>query len=437
MRLSSLLFLLTIPALVACVPIQAVSTPTGTQGSPAPLSAPRVETPSTTNEASPTATGQPGEEAAASDQLPPKAALERLFSGVPLEEAWFATSFLAQVPIAQIEEITGPLAEQLGTLERIEGENSPFTLVFTLGTVSTEIYLDGDGRIVGLFFHSPTPIVASLDEAIAMIEELSGEVNVLVTRNGEEIAALDADTPLGVGSAFKLEVLTLLRNQIEVGSHAWDEVVPLEAAWKGLPSSLLMNWPDDSPVTLHTLATLMISISDNTATDALIDIVGRDEIEAVDPRNRPFLKTQELFKLKSTPNAELLEQYRNGDETDKRQVVEALADLPLPTAQEMPTVPVLDVEWFFTAYELCDWMAQVQDLDLMTVEPGPAATQANHWARIAFKGGSELGVLNLTTWLEAEDGTSYCVTMTQNNADAPVNEAEVTTLYQALLSMLQ
>ena len=41
---------------------------------------------------------------------------------------------------------------------------------------------------------------------------------------------------------------------------------------------MAQDWPKGAPVTLHTLATLMISISDNTATDQLIAIVGRDAI---------------------------------------------------------------------------------------------------------------------------------------------------------------
>ena len=72
-----------------------------------------------------------------------------------------------------------------------------------------------------------------------------------------------------------------LREEVEAGRRAWDEVVRLEEAWKSLPSGLLQGWPEGSPLTLHTLAALMISLSDNTATDALIALLGRERLEAL------------------------------------------------------------------------------------------------------------------------------------------------------------
>jgi hypothetical protein len=82
-------------------------------------------------------------------------------------------------------------------------------------------------------------------------------------------------------------------------------------------------------------------------------------------------------------------------------------------------------------------MTQVVDLPLMTVSPGPAANQPDRWAHIAFKGGSELGILNLTTWLESAEGDSYCVAITQNNANAAIDEERVSTLYRSLVSVLE
>lgn len=95
-----------------------------------------------------------------------------------------------------------------------------------------------------------------------------------------------------------------------------------------------------------------------------------------------------------------------------------------------------DVEWFYTAHELCDLMAQVEDLDLMTVEPGPSVSQPEQWARVAYKGGSEAGVLNLTTWIESQEEVNYCVTMTENNANAPVDDAQFLSAYRALVATL-
>src|SRR3546814_1131698 len=39
-------------------------------------------------------------------------------------------------------------------------------------------------------------------------------------------------------------------------------------------------WPKDTPVTVQSLANWMISVSDNSATDTLIHLLGRKNIEA-------------------------------------------------------------------------------------------------------------------------------------------------------------
>jgi hypothetical protein len=84
------------------------------------------------------------------------------------------------------------------------------------------------------------------------------------------------------------------------------------------------------------------------------------------------------------------------------------------------------VEWPFAATELCNLMAQVEALPLMSINPGVA--NPNNWARVAFEGGSEPGVLNLTTWLEPDSGEPYCVVTTWNDATQPLEDVTLTRL---------
>ncbi len=367
--------------------------------------------------------------------ITPKAALERFFTE-PLAQEHFTDEVLAQVSLAQLDEVKTQLTTQLGAYERVQGNASPFTAVFANGTATTQITLNDEGRIAGLFFSNYAAEVSSVEEAVSSFEELPGETSVFVSRNGEEVAALNADTPLAVGSTFKLAVLSTLREQIEAGTHAWDEVVTLKPEWKSLPSGVLQAWPNHAPVTLQTLATLMISRSDNTATDALIAILGREAVEAKTERNRPFLTTQEAFKLKDPANRVLLGRYLSDNETGKRQVLSALAARPLPSADLFsggPTAP--EVEWFFTTRELCTLMAEVQDLPFMSVNSGVANPE--NWQRAAFKGGSEPGVLNLTTWLTAQGGEEVCVSATQTRTDAVIDESAFSALYGGLLEVLR
>jgi beta-lactamase class A len=120
------------------------------------------------------------------------------------------------------------------------------------------------------------PASGSLEETLGSLDELPGSVSYLIRKNGETIAARNPDTALAVGSTFKLAVLRALRDRIENGGLSWDHTVSLKKEWRSLPTGILQDWPSGSSVTLQTLATLMISVSDNTAADALIDILAQD-----------------------------------------------------------------------------------------------------------------------------------------------------------------
>ena len=55
------------------------------------------------------------------------------------------------------------------------------------------------------------------------------------------------------------------------------------------------------------------------------------------------------------------------------------------------------------------------------------------WQTIAFKGGSEPGVLNLTTHLKDAAGRTYCVVATWNNPEDPVDEETRALFYRDIL----
>lgn len=367
--------------------------------------------------------------------MPPKAALERLFTAASIEAEWFAPTFLAQVPIAQIQQIITGIKAELGTYQGVQNEGEDYRIVFDRGFVPTKIGLNANGQISGLFFQPSRLKFSQLSDIVAAFKALPGQVSLLVLEDGTERVAFHTHQPLAVGSTFKLAVLATLMQQIKAGQHSWEEVVSLQSQWKSLPSGVLQTWPDNSFLTVQSLAALMISQSDNTATDHLMHLVGREAIEAITPCNRPFLSTREAFVLKSRKNSDLLQQYRVGDEAARRQLLQTLTQKPLPSSDEFTAEPVaLDIEWFFTTTELCSLMAQVKDLPLMSINPGVA--QPQHWQQVAYKGGSESGVLNLTTGLKAKDGKQYCVSATWNNA-AALDESHFFTLYTSLLELLK
>jgi beta-lactamase class A len=208
----------------------------------------------------------------------------------------------------------------------------------------------------------------------------------------------------------------------------------LRSAWKSLPSGILLQWPDGTPITLATYENEMISISDNTAADALLSIAGREHVETFAEHDKPFLSTREAFVLKAPVNAALLARYRAANESGRRAMLLEIDGLPLPEISVFDAGPLAtDVEWFFTPNELCSLMSKVSDLPAMHINPGVA--KPADWQQIAYKGGSEPGVLNLTTAVIGKNGKRYCIAATWNNT-AVLDEPRFYTLYGDLLTAL-
>lgn len=272
-------------------------------------------------------------------------------------------------------------------------------------------------------------------------QALPGRTSVLVLKDQTTSAelrpkpwlAINADQPLAIASAFKLQVLAELQQQIMQGKHRWDEVVQLQPEWKSIPSGILQDWPDHTPLTLQTLATLMISISDNTAADALIYIVGRDALAASSPHNPPLLTTREVFTLKSPENQGLLAEYRS--HSNRQELLPAIHKAPLPSVEMVDNQSLApDIEWFLTTQELCQLMAKVADLPLMQINTG--IVNADYWQQVAFKGGAEPGVLNLTTALKKDSGERYCVSATWND-QYPLEEYRFFDLFSETIETIQ
>src|SRR5581483_6504179 len=362
-------------------------------------------------------------------------AVRTVLTANPVPADIFAPSFLAQIPVTQLAMVVAQVTGPLGVFQRLDGANGQYTAVYSRGTVKVFVHLDALGRIDSLLLRDPVISGGSLDEALKGFQDLPGITSYVVLKNGRELASYNAEKSLGSGSTFKLAVLNALRKQIASGRRRWNDVVTLLPSWKSLPSGVLQSWPDNSPVTIATLATEMISISDNTAADTLIHILGRDAIRPFGGTNVPFLTTREMFTIKSKNNAALRARYRTGSAAERTAVLAELDKQPLPDVTVLDTDPALsDIEWHFTNRQLCGLMQSVAGLPLMSVNPGVASP--SQWKRIAYKGGSDWGVISMTTWLEAKNGTRYCVSATWSDSKEPVVEGTFSALYAKVLGAL-
>ncbi|MGH0052872.1 MAG: serine hydrolase [Sphaerochaetaceae bacterium] len=362
-------------------------------------------------------------------------ALTQLFAKGPASMG-YTKQFTAAAPLPVMEQYLTQITQQVGTFEKVEGTSNPYTAIFENGTVTVYISLDSQGNIAGIQFAEIIASQGTLSDAVKVITDLDAETAVLIRKNGKTLVAHQADIPLAVGSAFKLGVLAALEDAVQTGRLRWDQSISLDSSWKSLPSGILQDWPSGTSITIETLAILMISQSDNTATDTLMSILGRDKVEAYLPHSIPTLTTGEMFRLKNPDNDDLLSRYRAASLSGKRASLDELKTRDLPSSSLFSGDPIaLDVEWFMTVTELSDLIERLQDLDPMTVNPGLALKE--HWYRIAYKGGSEPGVLNLTTFLMDEAHNRYTVSVTVNNPDKPLDDTMIMGAYQTILNYLQ
>lgn len=366
-------------------------------------------------------------------------------------EAMFAPSFLAAVPRGQVMAISGQLRGQHGAVVGLAGieprsaEAGVVAIAYERAEVRMQMVIENapPHRITGLLIDD---VRAQGGDPAAVLDEiraLPGLTGFAVARLGDNGPALaeahEADRPMAVGSAFKLFILAELARAVNAGERTWADVVPLDR--RSLPSGFLAQWPQGSPMTLHSLAGLMISQSDNTATDTLLHLLGRERVEAIqsaigiaDPaRNRPFLSTLEAFALKAG-GEDMHAQWRDGDEAARR----ALLDGPVAAIGAGDIDPLVlsgtphridTVEWFASAADLVrvmDWLRRQGGETaraILAINPGLGRGTADGFAFAGFKGGSEPGVLNLTYLLQDRDGAWHVVAANWNDPANALDEA--------------
>jgi beta-lactamase class A len=365
----------------------------------------------------------------------------RVLTAPQERSTWFAPAFLARVTVTQVQAVVQSLNAQFGPYQSVTPQPDGSYLVrFQRGTIRARIHLDGQGRIDGLLFTNPQFIYVSRSAALQGLQRLPGQISLLVLANGTPLLSVAPGRVLAVGSAFKLAVLAALQQRINARRLSWTQQVTLRAQDKSLPSGVLQTRPNGSRYTVADLARYMISVSDNTAADLLIHLVGRTAIAPFIPeRDRPILTTRELFALKDPANKGLRERYLAAATPAARLAILAQVDrLPLPSLRVLvplfargPVAP--QIEYFFNVRQLCGLMARVQQLPQMSINPGVA--NPAEWTHVAFKGGSEPGVLNLTTMVTARNGVTYCVSATWNNA-ALLDEGRFEALYSSVLHSL-
>ncbi len=388
----------------------------------------------------------------------------RVLQGNLAPEKVFAPAFLSAVPPAQLDAIARQLVAANGALlgaenVRDDGKGgTTFDIVYAHGRGPAQIHLGPAPRflVTGFNIGAVLPANDTPQKILEDIEALPGVTGVgiyeLDKTGPVPILLRDADRQMAIGSAFKLYVLSALAREIAAGKRRWSDVVPLGA--RSLPGGTMQEWPEQAPVTLQTLATMMISISDNTATDTLMRLLGREAIAAevvasghsAPSRMLPMLTTIEAFALKAGDPARAAE-YARAD--DKAQFAMLDRWAPVLTRENVdpgrlatPQPLAIDsIEWFASAHDIARILARLRDggdpavLQILSVNPSIPEQEATYWDYVGYKGGSESGVLNLSWLLKDKRGRWLAIAATWNNAEKNVDDTKLELLALRLMRM--
>jgi hypothetical protein len=131
------------------------------------------------------------------------------------------------------------------------------------------------------------------------------------------------------------------------------------------------------------------------------------------------------------------EQYLEAPQAKRRELLEQLRQIPRRRVKGRWKEPRLvdRLEWFFSTRDLCEEMLRLRDLPPFRATRGPALP--GRWRRIAYKGGSEPGVRNVTLALQHRKSRRWhCLSITWNNPKARLDRPRFRALVRRALWLL-
>jgi hypothetical protein len=334
----------------------------------------------------------------------------------------------------------------------VPGTAVRYLLVQEQGDTLITCVFDQEGLLTGYWF-KPAPPRWSLDEIRARMEAWKGDYgfhHVVLDKDGKVLAEECKSRGREVfplGSIFKVYILAELARQVEEGKLSLERKVTIQEPLKSLPSGVLHTKDAGTEVTVEEMARQMIAISDNTATDHLLHLVGREQVEehlaeyfnTVPARNTPFLSTREMFLIKGGGKEQaalgfdfkvLCERYPKADVATRREMVTKLSApfRELSIAAILPMVGLgyqirssfqgrhLTFEWFarpgdITALYLAAHRGTLKGAKtfLRFFAAGSEIYPRNRLRYHGFKGGSETNVFALSALATHPNGRTVAI----------------------------
>lgn len=339
-------------------------------------------------------------------------------------------AFTAEMPVDDFAEFINRQVQpgapwKLESFLPVSEHASLSTISSPAGRFGMELSLDPDTELINSILFSPMPEpgepVESFDELTQELDELPVELSMLVVEGDEVIYEREPDLVMPLSSTAKLYVLYALVQAVDAGEADWEDTLVLTDELRSLPSGQLQNEETGYELSVTEAAREMIAISDNTATDMILDYLGRESVEeAVEQAGHhdpslltPFLSTRDLFQLR-WGNPELGERYMEADEERRTEILEDLAD-------ETLELDPADLTQDATSEERLEWYATAEDV--VAVHQALSAAREDHpeltevlttnsglvaepdepwWEEISYKGGSAVEALS-GSWTLADN----------------------------------
>ncbi len=266
-----------------------------------------------------------------------------------------------------------------------------------------------------------------------------------------------SSTPRPLASEFKLFVLGALANEIAAGRVGWKQELTvqnqLRSAGNAAGKGSLQFSPAGTKVSVQETATKMISISDNTAADMLINLVGQPALESqvrqwsnTPQLDSPLLTTRQLFLLHYVDYPILANAYLARHRNNREAFLKSSVD-PLSLSEIQPSTAPRDVdriEYFGSSDDICRAFVALQQLShqpklspitsIFSVNNGGLGIKSSEWPTAWFKGGSEPGVLTLGYMATDSKGQTFVVSAMLSNATAALAPSTTFALLAVIVS---
>jgi beta-lactamase class A len=274
----------------------------------------------------------------------------------------------------------------------------------------------------------------SPETAVLAAELIYGEIVPIFSQNPDDV--------LAVGSSFKLWILGTLAKQVEAGVLDWEQPLEIEDKYRSVPGGDMRYVKAGTVFSMRYVAEKMMQKSDNTATDHLLFLAGRENVEqtmvemgVADPdRNIPLFSTREMVMLKFASTPEAVDAYFAADVAERRRILaEEIAAIPYEALADLDQTAPLEIErieWFATRNDLARtmaWLNATREIDalrqvreIMSLDT-PVAFDGEIWPYIGYKGGSEMGVLSATWLLDRADGRTFIYSAGFRDLDAAID----------------